>query len=400
MHIDADLHIHSRFSGGTSPKMTVGRLATEARRKGIRLLSTGDCLHPIWRQELSQEGEMENGVITVDGTSFLLTTEVEDTNRVHHLLLFPSWQAVDAFTAQIAPAAATLDTAGRPHVALDAGAIADAAHDAATLVGPAHAFTPWTALYAYHDSLPDCYGDVDVDFLELGLSADSDYADTIDELHELTFLSNSDSHSPYPLRLAREFNRLSVEAITWDEIRNALLRRGGRRIVLNVGFPPSEGKYNRTACTACYRQYDVNEARQRDWRCGCGGRIKKGVRDRVKELASHETPRHPEHRPPYLHLLPLAEIIGAALQFSPRSKTVQRRWQHLMNHFGSEIAVLIDADAEDIRQVASSAVADAIQAFRSGEITIHPGGGGTYGELELPHTEGSRQKQRRLMEWE
>ncbi len=399
MHVDADLHIHSRFSGGTSPKMTVERLATEARRKGIQLLGTGDCLHPVWRRELCREGEMTDGIITVDGTSFVLTTEVEDTNRVHHLLLFPGWQAVDAFRAAIAPAADAIDTAGRPHVSLDGTSIADAAHDAGALIGPAHAFTPWTAMYAYHDSRRDCYDDARVDFLELGLSADSDYADGIDELHELTFFSNSDSHSPYPIRLAREFNRLDITAITWDDIRSAVHRRGGRGIALNVGFPPSEGKYNRTACTSCYRQYEVSEARQRDWRCGCGGRIKKGVRDRVAELAVRDHPRHPEHRPPYLHLLPLAEIIGAALRFSPRSQTVQRRWQHLMDHFGSEITVLLDADPEDIRQVAAPAVASAIQAFRSGDITIHPGGGGRYGELELPRSSGDREQQRRLMEW-
>lgn len=399
MHVDADLHIHSRFSGGTSPKMTVERLAAEAQRKGIQLLGTGDCLHPIWQRELHQEGEMADGVITVDGTSFVLTTEVEDTNRVHHLLLFPGWQAVDAFREAVASAADAIDTAGRPHLSLDGAAIADAAHDADALVGPAHAFTPWTAMYAYHDSLRDCYADAQVDFLELGLSADSDYADTIDELHELTFFSNSDSHSPYPIRLAREFNRLDIQAITWDEIRSAVHRRGGRRVMLNVGFPPSEGKYNRTACTACYRQYDIDEAQRCNWRCGCGGRIKKGVRDRVAELATRDNPRHPEHRPPYLHLLPLAEIIGAALQFSPRSQTVQRRWQHLMEHFGSETTVLIDADLEDIRQVASHAVTSAIQAFRSGDITIHPGGGGRYGELELPRNGGERQQQRRLMEW-
>jgi len=399
MHIDADLHIHSRFSGGTSPKMTVQRLATAAQQKGIHLLGTGDCLHPVWREELGQEGDMNNGVITVGDTSFVLTTEIEDSNRVHHLILFPSWQAVDDFAAQIAPAAAALDTAGRPHVATSGATIADMAHDAGALIGPAHAFTPWTAMYAYHDSIRDCYDGATVDFLELGLSADSDYADTIDELHHLPFLSNSDSHSPYPIRLAREFNRLDIQAVTWDEIRSALLHRAGRSIVLNVGFPPGEGKYNRTACTACYRQYDIDAARKRNWRCGCGGRIKKGVRDRIDELASHGEVRHPEHRPPYLHLLPLAEIIGAALRFSPRSKTVQRRWTHLMDHFGSEIAVLIDADSEDIQQVASPAVASAITAFRSGAITIHPGGGGKYGELELPRAGSETKNQRRLPEW-
>lgn len=41
---------------------------------------------------------------------------------------------------------------------------------------------------------------------------------------------------------------------------------------------------------------------------------KKGVEDRINELADFEVPRHPAYRPPpYLHLMPLAEIIQMAL---------------------------------------------------------------------------------------
>jgi len=282
--------------------------------------------------------------------------------------------------------------------------IASAAMDVDALIGPAHAFTPWTAMYAYHNSLKECYGDMasSFHFLELGLSADSDYADRISELHSLTFLSNSDSHSPSPVRLAREFNRLDIQEFSWKEIRKAILHRGGRKVVMNAGFPPDEGKYNRTACTSCYRQYSLQEAEKMKWRCKCGGLIKKGVKDRVDELADYKNAIHPPDRAKYIHIIPLAEIIGKALHFSPLSKTVQERWNELMKKFGSEINVLIDADIDEIGRIASPAVASAIRSFREGKIKVNPGGGGKYGEIEILAVSGNRTdnaKQKDLAEW-
>jgi len=403
MLVNADLHIHSRFSSATSPRMTVKTLAAQAAKKGIHLLATGDCLHPQWQKEITQNARQENGVYVLDGTSFVLSTEVEDWRRVHHLLLFPSLDSARAFSLLLAPHSPNLERDGRPKTGLSGAEIAQAADQVNALIGPAHAFTPWTALYAYHHSLQECYQGAPIHFLELGLSADSSYADRIAELREVTLLSNSDCHSPSPIRLAREFNRLEVQEISWDEIRRALLRRGGRRVALNVGFPPAEGKYNRTACTSCYRQYELQEATASNWRCGCGGQIKKGVKDRVEELADYPEARHPSHRPPYRHLLPLAEIMGSALHASPGSVAVQRQWEDLMNHFESEIAVLVDVPLEDIAQRAAPAVVRAITAFRQGSIRVIPGGGGKYGEIEiredLAEPAPGDDRQRRLMEW-
>jgi len=52
MHINADLHIHSKYSMATSPKMDLTTLASESRKKGIQLVATGDCLHPKWLSEI------------------------------------------------------------------------------------------------------------------------------------------------------------------------------------------------------------------------------------------------------------------------------------------------------------------------------------------------------------
>jgi uncharacterized protein (TIGR00375 family) len=125
------------------------------------------------------------------------------------------------------------------------------------------------------------------------------------------------------------------------------------------------------------------------WRCRCGGRIKKGVHDRVNELADLAVPDHPDHRPRYLHLIPLAEIIAMAIgHSSPYTKAVQAAWNTLVKGPGSEIAVLVDGDLSGMGGV-DVRIVDAIRAFRSGEVIIHPGGGGRYGTVELPDGAGA-----------
>jgi uncharacterized protein (TIGR00375 family) len=367
--------------------MTIAALSVEAPRKGIAVLATGDCLHGAWQKEIKTCARVDDGTFEMNGTRFLLSVEVEDSVRVHHLLYFPSFSAVDAFKDAVRSKSKNLETDGRPNVNMNGRELAALAKDVDALIGPAHSFTPWTAMYAYHSSLEDCYGDLApyVSFVELGLSADTDYADTIAELGRLTFLTNSDSHSPHPVRLAREFTRFEVQEATFQEIRKAILRIGGNKPVLNVGLPPQEGKYNETACIACFTHYTLEDAIRRKWKCSCGKRIKKGVRDRVGEIATYKTPHHPDHRPPYLHLIPLAEIIAKALgQHTPFTQSVSKHWEELITAFGCEINVLIDADVREIAKVTIPVIADAIQAFREHRVVIIPGGGGQYGRIELP----------------
>ena len=390
MLINADLHIHSRYSGATSDKMTIASLSVEAPRKGINALATGDCLHGAWQAEIKTCAIIDDGTFEMNGTRFILSAEVEDNHRVHHLLYFPSFSAVETFKEKIKPKSKNIETDGRPNVDMNGIELATLAKDVDALIGPAHAFTPWTAMYAYHSSLEDCYGDLAlyISFVELGLSADSDYADTIQELHRLTFLTNSDCHSPHPVRLAREFTRFEVHDTTFQEIKKAILRTGGNKPVLNVGLPPQEGKYNETACISCFTHYTIDEAIKRRWKCSCGKRIKKGVRDRIREIATFKEPRHPDHRPPYIYLIPLSEIIAKALgQHTPFTQSVTKRWDELIAAFGSEIAVVLDADIHEVAKVTIPAIVEAVQAFREHKVIIIPGGGGKYGTIELPTEE-------------
>lgn len=392
MKINADLHIHSKYSAAVSRDMDLPEIAREAKKKGVGIVGTGDCLHLKWLQGIKALVE-NDGLFSLDDIRFVLTVEVEDRHRVHHLIILPDIAKAMELRERFSGRTTTLDSDGRPKLHMEGAEIADAAVEAGCLIGPSHAFTPWTGLYASYRSLQECYQEhaEAVSFIELGLSADTDYADRIAELSTRTFLSNSDAHSPRSNKLGRELNQLDLHNLSFEGLRNAITRENGQRITLNVGFYPEEGKYNRTACTRCYRQYTAQRMGELQGRCPeCGGQIKLGVRDRVESLANFEKPVHPDHRPPYLHLIPLAEIIAMALGIkSPLASGVQRRWNELVEG-RTEIEVLMDADLSELK--AEPKVIEAIETFRAGKVIVKPGGGGKYGEISLPEQSKSREQ--------
>jgi uncharacterized protein (TIGR00375 family) len=367
--------------------MTFKNLSIEAPKKGVQLVGTGDCLFQTWLDELKSLNQVEESIYELNGTYFVPTVEVQSKGRVHHLIIFPSISSIEQFREKVSGLSKNLNTDGRPHVPLNGEELAQFAVDFDALIGPCHAFTPWTGMYGYFKSLKECYGDnfKNISFLELGLSADSDFGDRISELKDLTFMSNSDAHSPYPLRLGREFNRFKVKDISYNELKKAIPRRGGRKCILNVGLPPEEGKYNKSACSRCFVKYSLKESLEQNWKCTCGGRIKKGVTDRVNELADHDLPNRPKHRPEYVHLIPLSEIIAKAMgHANVNTKKVQSVWTKLIEEFDNEINVLLNVEFENIVKVVGFKVACAVQCFRDSKIILHPGGGGKYGEIELP----------------
>jgi len=383
MQVNLDLHIHSRYSMAVSSDMLLPEIAAGAARKGVKIVATGDCLHPLWLDAIKKLPESD-GTYALDDTHFILSVEVEDKKRVHHLIFLPDISKAQELQESFGRHCTDLSADGRPRLHLNGSEIADFVFEADGLIGPAHAFTPWTGMYAYYDSLADCYQEnADrISFIELGLSADTDYADRIAELSARTFLSNSDAHSPRSNKLAREFNRMQLQDFSFKEICLALRREGGRGTLLNVGFFPAEGKYNRTACTRCYRKFSLHETNELMGRCpACGGRIKLGVMDRINLLADYEVPVHPAHRPPYLHIIPLAEIIALALGYkSVTACSVQRCWSELTLD-RTEIEVLVESDLSVLS--ADPRVLEAIERFRSGKVDVVAGGGGKYGEVKL-----------------
>lgn len=388
MQVNADLHIHSRYSGATSKKMELPTIARQASLKGLDLVGTGDALQGRWLKEIKKLESCGEGVYCHGKTRFIVTFEVEDPAKVHHFAILPGISSAQSLREEFSKHSYSLRD-GRPKLSLSGEEIADIVSSAGGLVGPSHAFVPWTSVYKEYDSLKECYRSSlgKIKFLELGLSADSYMADRVKELQNLSFLSNSDAHSPWPNKLGREFNRIELKELSFKSIAMAMERRGGNRVVLNIGFDPRLGKYHRSACIKCYSHYNIGEARRLRWRCSeCRGRIKKGVLDRIREIASWEEPRHPEHRPRYMRIAPLSEIIATSLGTNNYSKKVQELWHRLVGNFGSEISVLIDAGAGDIAEVAGELIAERISSFRRGEFSIREGGGGRYGKIYFGET--------------
>ena len=171
-------------------------------------------------------------------------------------------------------------------------------------------------------------------------------------------------------------------------MKKAILREGGQKFVLNAGYPPQLGKYNESACLSCYRHYSLRDATIKRWRCSCGKTIKRGVFDRVDELADLDKPIHPDHRPPYINFLPLSKIIARSLGVkSETSKKVTAHWNSLVSHFGNEIDLLLYGERGKIEELSDSRIARAVLLFRSGKIPLIPGGGGQYGDIDLSDME-------------
>ena len=156
------------------------------------------------------------------------------------------------------------------------------------------------------------------------------------------------------------------------------IRRG--HITMNAGFFPEEGKYNRTACTRCYTQYSPAFAASVRWRCPDDrGLIKKGVADRAAELADAPL----TERPPYLHIIPLPEIIRRVTGGSSvATRACTRLYDRFVTPDTDEITVLTTTPIADLA-VIDREVAAAIGSFRTGRVRLSAGGGGRFGSFSF-----------------
>ena len=383
---NCDLHFHGPYSTGVSKNMRLPVMAEQAKLKGLHALCTADILNQKWFDHVKENLVEENGAFKHKDfdTYFIIGTEIQCSSRVHHLIYLPDLSSAETLKAKF-EGKGIMDSwgCGRPVLRMTGEEMAEKVFESGGIIGPAHAFTPYYSVYAHFDGLKGLYGRhwEEIKFLELGLSADTDLADLIEEDHRYTFLTNSDSHSPWPHRLGREFNRVLMEKPSFAELKKALAREEGRKFTLNVGLDPREGKYHFTGCNGCHQRYSFEQAERMAWRCHkCRGDIKKGVKDRIKQLANVEANKHPGFRPPYMHILPLAEIIQEAFQTkSVNAKKVQSAWMDFVGRYQNEINVLVDEPIDNLAKE-NELIAKKINAFRKGWVHYIPGGGGEYGK--------------------
>ena len=63
MRFAADLHIHSKYSMATSKDLSPENIWEWAQLKGIKVVGTGDAIHPGWLDELLKKLEPhDNGL--------------------------------------------------------------------------------------------------------------------------------------------------------------------------------------------------------------------------------------------------------------------------------------------------------------------------------------------------
>ncbi len=206
MQVNADLHIHSRFSMATSKRMVPGTIIDACVTKGITVLGSGDALHPEWQLLWADYLDNNAGILIVP------TAEVEDQDRIHHLIIMQDFEGFSELRSMLIPFSRDILTGGRPHVRLPGSRIAGMVHQLGGIIGPAHAFTPWTSLFSYYDQVEECYGRERVDFLELGLSADNSYGAAIPDLYKVPFYHKFRCPQPGPCKMRAGVYKVVLKA--------------------------------------------------------------------------------------------------------------------------------------------------------------------------------------------
>lgn len=386
----ADLHVHVGRSGdgrpvkiSAAPGMTLEAVLDEcALRKGIDIVAVVDCGSPGVQQDVNRlldSGVMERlsggGLRHRGGTVLIPAMELEigadGGGAAHYLSYFPDLDAVQKAAEKLAGRVTNMQLSTQ-RARISAVEWLAMVEDAGGLFVPAHVFTPHRGFYgACARRLPDVFGDgaENIRSVELGLSADTAMADRIDELQRRTFVASSDAHS-LP-NIAREYTAFHLKEATFSELVRALRREEGRAVKANYGLHPRLGKYYRSGCPKCGHIAAEPAPVFRCARCG-HGRLVTGVLDRLTAIADRPEPNSPDHRPPYVHQVPLRFIPGVG----PKTR------QRLLQRFGTEMNVLHNASEEQLSAVAGDAVAERIVRSREGRLAVRSGGGGVYGKVE------------------
>lgn len=398
MRFYADLHIHSRYSRGTSPGLELSELARWATIKGLAVVGCGDFTHPLWfaslkaslretapgLYSLEESGPLRAGTPPWRHPHFILSAEISlifkqggRGRRVHLLLLAPSLAVVEKINAALGRRF-NLRADGRPILGASARDIAAEllGIDERVLVIPAHIWTPWFSLLGSRsgfDSLEECFGDVapGIHAVETGLSADPPMLARVSSLRRYTVLSNSDAHSAQNLgREASEFDC----PLAYDGIARAIR---GNEVVRTIEFFPEEGKYHHDGHRACGVSLSPAQARRLGNACPvCGKPLTLGVLHRVEDLADSDGPG----RARFAYQVPLRQILAQILGCGENTKKVGRLYFSLIERLGPEFAILREAAIEAIA-AHDEKLAAAVAAMRANRVRRVPGYDGVYGKV-------------------
>ena len=389
----ADLHVHiGRSENGKPIKITAARslnfanIAKEcADRKGINIVGIIDCASPYVIEDIENflktgdAYELEDGgIIYKDKVCILLGSEVETSEKgrngkcgsAHNVCFFPHLKDIKGFSEEMSTHIKNI-TLSTQRSNVSGYELIDIVEKYNGILIPAHIFTPFKSYYGNcTDRLKDIFKEkYDKIFaVELGLSSDTFLADMLSELEDKTFVTNSDAHS-LP-KIAREYNKMLVQDISFKEVVKALKNEDGRKILANYGLDPKLGKYHRTHCDNCDSTIETKEPVEVCPKCG-SDKVTFGVFDRIELIKDKETTKSPKNRPPYIYQIPLTFIPGVG------GKTIEK----LLDTFDTEMNILHKLSEDDIEAIVGEKVAKNIVNAREGNMKVESGGGGNYGKV-------------------
>ncbi|MBI4281742.1 DNA helicase UvrD [Candidatus Uhrbacteria bacterium] len=418
MRIIADLHIHSRYSRACSKDLTLPNIALWCRKKGIGLVGTGDFTHPAWFASMEKELEPhESGFykLTTDNlqltTFFVPTAEISciysrggKVRRVHTIVVAPTLAVVKKINTRLA-AIGNIHSDGRPILGLDVEELAKIIFDASPecLVIPAHAWTPWFAVFGSQsgfNSLEECFGGMTkhIYAIETGLSSDPKMNWRLSQLDRITLISNSDAHS-LP-NLGREANVLDLPKPSYATFVDAIRKKDPARFLYTIEFFPEEGKYHVDGHRVCGVRLTPAETKKHNGRCPkCKKPVTVGVLYRIDALANRKEGERPANAIPYKSIVPLQEIIAETLDVGKQSKRVQATYEKIVTRGKSEFALLLDVPYDALENlVGDPRIVEGIRRVREGALTILPGYDGEYGTIRIfTDAERVKNKQQKLL---
>ncbi len=399
MKFIADLHLHSRYSRATSQEMEVKTLALWAKRKGVKLLGTGDFTHPLYFLDLkSKVHPLGNGLFALKedpgGAHFMLTAEVSNmysqggkSRRIHTLIFAPSFEVVERIDAKLGKYG-KIGSDGRPIFGFSAKDLLKMILDISPecLLIPAHAWTPWFSIFGANsgfDSIEECYEEEarHIRAIETGLSSDPEMNWRLSALDDITLISNSDAHSPS--KIGREANIFNCE-LNYKAITEAIRKKDARKILYTIEFFPEEGKYHYDGHRNCKVLFSPQETRKHKSMCPvCGKRLTVGVMSRVEELADRPEGYVPQKAIPALRTVPLDEIIADAFGVGANTSSVEKEYLRLVEKGDSEFNLLLELSPEDLSSFTPPMILEGILRVREGRLKIIPGHDGVFGKIEI-----------------
>lgn len=400
MRYIVDFHIHSKYARATSKNLDLREIAKWSEIKGLDIVSTGDFTHPRWFSEIrSQLSEDGGGLLShpdFPRMKFILGSEVaciyrhrDQTRRLHHIVLAPTLAAAEKFNAALTGRGCKLASDGRPILGMSSKELLSIMLDVdpRMVMIPAHVWTPWFALFGSksgYDDPKDCFEDLvsHIFALETGLSSDPEMNWSWSKLDRFALISNSDAHSGP--KLGREANVFELNEPSYDAIIDALKTHNPKKFLYTIEFFPEEGMYHVDGHRLCAVSMQPSETKRAKGICPkCKKPLTVGVLHRVDNLRDREMGKIPRGAIPFRKITPLPEIIGEYLDMSSSSKRVMSLYHEIIQRGGSEFAVLIDRQVDELKKIMPADLAEGIVRMREGKVGLTPGYDGKYGTVSV-----------------